>query len=256
MHILLSNDDGIDAPGLHALEKKLRPSHRLSVVAPMIERSTTGHTLSLDHPLKLEERGEKRWACSGYPADCVFLGLSHLLKQDRPDIVVSGINRGANLGQDCYYSGTIAAAREASFHRTMSMALSLVYRKGDTHFLYETASQIAFWILEFHALKLLPAFSVLNVNVPNVEISQIQGFTLTTPGFRHYSEEVEERKDPRGRSYYWIAGHLKEHEMSPGTDAWAVAHNQVALTVLGIVPQAPSPEWTERVGEMNERYFS
>lgn len=231
MHILISNDDGVFAPGIKALSERFRRDHRVTVVAPLEERSTTGHSISLDKPLRLEHISEGVWGCSGFPGDCTLMGLGHVTKGDRPEGVVTGINRGANLGQDLYYSGTIAAAREAVFHGVPALATSLVFgtvTKNLHH--YETAAEVAAWIVEAGLLKLLPPHTLWNLNVPDVPLKELKGLRLTSIGKRSYSEEIHHRVDARGREYYWIAGHYQGHNNLPDSDCTAIDQGFAALT--------------------------
>lgn len=238
-HILISNDDGVFAPGIKSLRARLQKDHRVTVVAPTEERSTTGHSLTLDKPLRLEKFEEGVWGCTGFPADCSLIGLGHVCKDDRPQMVVTGINRGANLGQDLYYSGTIGAAREAAFHRVPAMATSLVFQKVVTpepH--YDSAAEIAAWVIEAGILQLLPDFSLLNLNVPDLPLSKIKGIRYTQIGFRHYSEEIHVREDARGRPYYWIAGHYEGPAAVANTDCAALDEGYASLTPHGLVELA------------------
>ncbi len=229
MNLLLANDDGVISPGIKALHQELKKKFNLTIVAPLEERSTTGHSLSLDKPLRLENLEPGVFGCSGFPADCVLMGL-HLLKDHRPDVVISGINRGANLGQDLYYSGTIAAAREAAFHGIPAMAVSLVFNSLMTQHHYETAAKVIGLCLEAQLHLHIPRLSLFNINVPNVEFSKLKGFKLTKVGFRRYSEEVHARIDTRDRNYYWIAGQYLGFDQNPDADCQAVEDGFVSLT--------------------------
>lgn len=231
MRLLLSNDDGVHAPGIRELHRRLAPHHATTLIAPLEERSTTGHSMSLDKPLRLEDFGGGVWGCSGFPADCVMMGLAQVCKDARPEVVVSGINRGANLGQDLYYSGTVAAAREAAFHEVPALAVSLAFRDFTNpapH--YATAAEVVAWLLEAGVGKLIPQRALLNVNVPDLPVEQLRGLRLTRVGMRRYSEEVHARVDSRGRPYYWIAGLYEGFEPDPESDCAAVEEGHVALT--------------------------
>lgn len=235
MRILLANDDGVTAPGIQSLYKELSPTFETYVIAPLEERSTTGHSLSLDKPLRLEKIEENIYGCSGFPSDCVLMGLGHVLKDRRPDVVVSGTNRGANLGQDLYYSGTIAAAREAAFHKVPSIAVSLVFNAVNEEHRYDVASTFIKWCLEAGLHKLCPPMTVLNINVPNVDLKQIKGCKLTEIGFRHYSEEIHARMDARNREYFWIAGHYEGFNENPDSDCQAVKDGFIAITPHALI---------------------
>lgn len=245
LHVMLSNDDGVHAPGIRVLRDRLNREHRTTLIAPLEERSTTGHSLSLDKPLRLESFGDNIYGCSGYPADCVLMGLGHVLKADRPAVVVSGINRGANLGQDMYYSGTIAAAREAAFHGVPSVAVSLVFRDfTNPRPAYDTAAEVVARLLAAGVAGAIPPLTVLNVNVPDVAFSELRGAQLTTVGFRRYSEEVHARVDSRGRPYYWIAGLYEGFDPAPETDCAAVEALKISITPQPLVAAAV-PDWSK-----------
>jgi 5'-nucleotidase len=234
MRLLLANDDGVHAPGIKALFEELKSIHDTTIVAPLEERSTTGHSLSLDKPLRLEKLASNIYGCSGFPGDCTLMGL-HLMKDHRPDVVISGINRGANLGQDLYYSGTIAAAREATFHRVPAIAVSLVFNSVNETHRYETAAKIINLALECELHKHIPLLTLANINVPNLEFSQIKGVKLTEIGFRRYSEEIHVRMDVRQREYFWIAGLYGGFAENPESDCQAVHDGFVAITPHALV---------------------
>jgi 5'-nucleotidase len=235
MKILLSNDDGVHAPGIRTLFKELTPHYETTMIAPLEERSTTGHSLSLDKPLRLERLENGIYGCSGFPSDCVLMGLGYLMKNDRPDLVISGINRGANLGQDLYYSGTVAAARESAFHRVPSIAVSLAFDKVNEIHRYETAAEFIRLCVELEMHKFIPPMTVININVPNVDFRDLKGARLTEIGFRKYSEEIHARTDARGREYFWIAGIYQGHGENPQSDCQAVEEGLVAITPQSLI---------------------
>ena len=235
MRILLSNDDGVMAPGIQSLYKKLSPSFETYVIAPLEERSTTGHSLSLDKPLRLEQLEQNIYGCSGFPSDCVLMGLGHVLKDRRPDVVISGINRGANLAQDLYYSGTIAAAREATFHRVPALAVSLVFNTVTEIHRYEVAATFIKWCLEEEIYKLCPPMTLININVPNIDLKEIKGCKLSEVGFRHYSEEIHVRMDARDREYFWIAGRYEGFQDNIRSDCQTVSDGYIAITPQTLV---------------------
>lgn len=230
MKVLLANDDGVTAPGIRSLYHALRESFETTIIAPLEERSTTGHSLSLDKPLRLERLEENIYGCSGFPADCVLMGVGHVMKDKRPDVVVSGINRGANLGQDLYYSGTVAAAREAAFHNVPAIAVSLVFGKVNEKHHYDSAAMFIRWCLEEGLHKAIPPMTLLNINVPDLPLKEIRGVRKTEVGFRRYSEEIHARIDSRGRDYFWIAGHYEGFLQNPASDCFAVDENMIAVT--------------------------
>ncbi len=229
--ILLCNDDGIDSEGLRALYAALAPLGELVVVAPDREQSAAGHSLSLHRPLRIKEL-EKNWfAVDGTPTDCVNLALNGLMKNERPDILVSGINRGGNMGDDITYSGTVAAAMEATLLGLPAVAISLAHEDGET-LLYELAEKVArAGAREVLSRGLTPGV-LLNINVPNISPQECRGERITRQGKRIYEEAVVEKIDPRGREYYWIGGGSLRWEKEPDTDFEAVAAKEVSITPL------------------------
>jgi 5'-nucleotidase len=225
--ILITNDDGIHSAGLQALADRLQSFGRVVVVAPDRERSAVGHALTLHVPLRAEEISPGRWAVSGTPTDAVSLGIHGLLKE-RPSLLISGINKGGNMGDDLTYSGTVAAAMEATLMGVPAMAVSLVgphYNYADFAHAANVAGQLAASVVE-HGL---PADTFINVNVPN---TAPLGIRLTRQGKRVYEESVIQNRDPRGRSYYWIgAGELGFQDLE-GTDFHAVHNGYVSVTPL------------------------
>jgi len=228
MLILLTNDDGILAPGIHALRQAFEPLAEVILVAPDRERSATGHGITMHKPLRVEQYTFGRsqgYAVSGTPADCVKLALEQLLPK-QPDLVISGINRGANLGTDILYSGTVSGALEAIINRIPAMAVSLdVRHKGN----YEVAAEFATKMASFLTQHPLPKNTLMNINVPDLDKHDIKGIKVAKLGLRRYIDCVEERKDPRGKSYYWLSGKLLD-ELEPETDVWAVSQGYIALT--------------------------
>lgn len=235
MKILLANDDGVFAPGIRSLFRELVNEHETTIIAPLEERSTTGHSLSLDKPLRIEKLENNIYGCSGFPGDCVLMGLGHLMKDGRPEVVISGINRGANLGQDLYYSGTIAAAREAAFHRVPSLAVSLVFNTVTEEHRYDVAALFIKWCLESGLHRHCPPKTLININVPNLPIEQVRGCKLTETGFRRYSEEIHARIDARNREYFWIAGHYEGFDENPKSDCQAVSDGFIAITPHALI---------------------
>ena len=235
MKILTSNDDGVEAKGNIVLREQLAKTYDVYTIAPDTERSSCGHRISLDRPLRYQKVDEKVYSCSGFPADCMLLGLSGVLEDiPGPELVVSGINIGANLGQDRYYSGTIAAAREATFRGTKAMACSLVigdYR-APKHF--ETAAQVVHELINLGVYKLIPDRHLLNINVPNLTLGQLSGVDLTSGGFQKYSQEVIKRKDARGKEYFWVGGIHEGHEDIEGSDCNSVELGKVAVELQNV----------------------
>lgn len=234
MRILCSNDDGVDAPGLRALAEALLPLGEVTVCAPDREQSATSHSISLHRPLRIEShapwgpRGEiQRFSVDGTPTDAVYVAVNHLLKESPPELVASGINRGANLAQDLHYSGTVAAAMEACVLGMPSFAISLVGRGGHD---YAHAAAFARALVPKIAAHGLPPGTFLNVNVPP---GVPRGARVTRLGRRSYAAAVVEKMDPRGRAYYWIGGDEQAHERVAGSDCDAVFdHGFISVTPL------------------------
>ncbi len=233
MNILLSNDDGVYAWGLRVLYKELTKLGNVWVAAPLEEKSTTGHSLTLHKPIRVHKMDSGFYGVSGSPADCVYIGIREVMKK-MPDIVVSGINRGANLGQDVYYSGTVSAAREACILGLPAFAVSTDLnhkkRKEDREINFETAAKVLVKIIKNISRDEIPKHTLLNVNVPDVPIHKIKGMRVTRQGFRYYSGSVLKRNDHRGKPYFWIGGQYKGFHNTAGTDCYEVAKNHVSIT--------------------------
>lgn len=228
MRILLSNDDGYLAEGLTVLAKALRTLGELTVVAPERNRSGASSSLTLDRPIRAHVVSEGVIRVDGTPTDCVHLAVTGLLHES-PDMVVSGINHGANMGDDVVYSGTVAAAIEGRFLGFPAVAVSLASHEGQ-HFY--TAAQVTVQILKQLRRSPLPPNTILNVNVPDIPFEQLQGFAATRLGSRHKSEPVIQAKDPRGQTIYWIGPAGAEQDAGPGTDFHAVKNGYVSVTPL------------------------
>ncbi|MDH7499300.1 MAG: 5'/3'-nucleotidase SurE [candidate division NC10 bacterium] len=228
MVILISNDDGIHSEGLRSLRESLERLGEVYVVAPDRERSAVGHSLTLDIPLRVTQIADRTFAVSGTPTDCIALGVLKVLGS-RPDLVVTGINMGQNLGDDITYSGTVSAAMEAALLRIPSFAVSLV---ADGNFQFQTAARFSAGLAQLLLRRGLPPYTLLNVNVPNVIPEQIKGVKITTLGKRHYSETVLEMIDPRGKPYYWFGGGNHNWETQEGTDIEAINQNMISVTPL------------------------
>jgi len=239
MRVLISNDDGIHAPGILALQKYLSKVADVYVVAPLEEKSTTGHSLTLHKPLRLHSFGNRRWAVTGSPADCVYLGIREVMKK-KPDLVVSGINRGANMGQDVYYSGTVSAAREASILGIPSLAVSLdvdFFRSApDVPAHYDSAGRMAVKVIQKlskEGKRLgIPPHTLLNLNVPDLPFRELKGIRLARQGFRFYTGNVLRRKDHRGKDYFWVGGSYEGYHEDEGTDCDWVGRGFASLTPL------------------------
>ena len=224
--ILVSNDDGIDAPGLVALVEALEPLAEVSVMAPQTEQSATSHALTLQHPLRVRTLGPRRWSVNGTPTDCVLLALEEFLPEP-PDLVISGINEGPNMGEDVIYSGTVAAAMEGAILGVPSLAVSLASRQLlDFTLAARVAARIAARLLE----SSLHERFLINVNVPPGD--SIRGYRVTRLGTRVYHDVIIKNRDPRGREYYWIGGGEPSWKDSTESDFAAVSEGYVSLTPI------------------------
>lgn len=228
MKILLSNDDGFLAPGLNMLAKVLKDIADITVVAPDRNRSGASNSLTLDNPLRMTKAENGFISVNGTPTDCVHLAVTGLL-QEMPDMVVSGINEGSNLSDDVLYSGTVAAATEGRFLGLPSIAISLAGPKCQH---YDTAAQVAKLLVLNLRKDPLPRDTILNVNVPDLPLSEIRGFQVTRLGTRHVAEPTIKTADPRGRKIYWIGQPGPEEDAGPGTDFYAVNMGYVSITPL------------------------
>ncbi|KJY83603.1 stationary phase survival protein SurE [Vibrio galatheae] len=229
LKILISNDDGVHAKGIHALADALRDMAEVTIVAPDRNRSGASNSLTLEQPLRVTEIAPKIFSVQGTPTDCVHFALNELMKDDLPDLVLAGINHGANLGDDVLYSGTVAAAMEGHFLGVQAIAFSLV---GKHHF--DTAAAIARQLVSQHAGSPIPTNRLLNVNVPDVEFDQLKGTQVTRLGARHHAEAMIKQKDPRGHDIYWLGPPGKEQDAGEGTDFYALEHGYVSVTPLQV----------------------
>lgn len=230
MKILISNDDGVNAPGLAVLAESLADLGEVLVVAPDRDRSGASNSLTLDRPLQPRRLKNGFYAVNGTPTDCVLLAVSGAF-DFTPDLVVSGINHGANLGDDVIYSGTVAAALEGRSLGAPALAISLV-RKGARN--YPTAGWVAKNLLEHWDELALPARTILNVNVPDLPIPEIKGWKRTRLGHRGRSETPVRMQDPRGKECFWIAAVGPEEDAGEGTDFHATANGYVSVTPLQV----------------------
>lgn len=227
--ILVSNDDGIHAEGILALEEAMATVGEAYVVAPETEQSSTSHAITLSRPLRLREMGTRRWAVDGTPVDCVYVALHHgSILPRRPAVVVSGINHGPNLGTDVFYSGTVAAAREGALRGIPAMAFSMPGR-GDFRVAAAAAAAMVARLLAEVARRPTLAVPLFNVNFPRGEA---RGVRSTVLGSREYDDLVEIRKDPRGRQYLWIGGPNVNHPVVPGSDTEAYDAGFASVTPL------------------------
>lgn len=233
MRILVSNDDGVDAPGIHALADGLRAAgHEVWMVAPDRDRSGASNSLTLDQPIRAVRLDDRRWRVAGTPTDCVHLALSGLLDHE-PDIVVSGINNSANLGDDVIYSGTVSAAMEGRFLGLPAIAVSLVSRDHKGRH-YGSAAEAVLLLMRRLLIDPLPADTILNINVPDLPWSEIRGLAVTRLGRRHRSAPCIAETDPRGRPIYWIGPPGEAADDGPGTDFNAVRDGYVSITPIHV----------------------
>lgn len=231
MKILVSNDDGYLAPGINALAEALSSIADVTVVAPDRDRSGASNSLNLRRPLYLTEHRQGVFSVeAGTPADCVHLAVTGVLEQE-PDMVVSGINNGSNMGDDVIYSGTVAAAMEGRYLGLPAIALSLS-GKHPQHF--STGGKVATQLVQHLEHHPLPSDTILNVNIPDRRWSDIKGYQSTRLGNRHKSEPVVRMQDPRGRPIYWIGPAGPEQDAGPGTDFYAVANGFVSVTPIQV----------------------
>ena len=233
MRVLVSNDDGVDAPGIRILAEGLRAAgHDVVVVAPDRDRSGASNSLTLDLPVRVARVDDRTWRVHGTPTDCVHVALAGLLEEE-PDIVVSGINTCGNLGDDVIYSGTVAAAMEGRFLGLPALALSLCTCEGSRR-QYETAARAAVELVARLATDPLPADTILNVNVPDLAWDEIAGFEVTRLGNRHRAEECVSQVDARGRRWFWIGPAGAEQDAGAGTDFHAVRTGNISVTPIHV----------------------
>lgn len=229
--ILVSNDDGIQALGIQTLAEHLTQIGEVWVVAPDRERSATSHSISLHKPLRLRRVAERRYCVDGTPTDSVYLALHHVMDAP-PDVVVSGINHGSNLGNDVMYSGTVSAAMEGALFGYRAVAASLCLEGGgeDAPQHFEAAAQVLVHLVRGVLAKPMPPGVLLNVNVPNRPRTEMGGIKLTRLGYTAWEDRITARHDPRGRPYYWIGGERGAPDMTPDSDSMAVRAGQVSVT--------------------------
>lgn len=224
--ILVSNDDGVHSEGIKLLAKALKKVGDVFVVAPDREKSAVSHSLTIHRPLRAEQIGSNVYAVDGTPTDCINIAINGILKK-KPDLVVSGVNKGENLGDDITYSGTVSAAMEGTLLGIPSIAISLVSR---SNFDFKNAVKFGFQLATFILKNGLPKDTLLNVNVPAV--SNIKGYRITKQGKRLYGDAVVEKIDPRGKKYYWIGGNVLKWENGKDTDFEAVANQFISITPI------------------------
>jgi 5'-nucleotidase len=233
MRILLTNDDGVFAPGIAAVRHTLTELGQVWLVAPERPRSAAGHAITLHKPLRLNPvtlpGGVEGFACSGTPSDCVSIAFDVLL-EGRCDLVVSGINAGPNLGWDLTYSGTVAAAMEGAILNVPAMAVSVTLEGGADTFDFAPAACFAAVLAKQLMREKLPPHTLLNVNVPAVSAAELRGVEITHQGKREYVDRIDARTDPTGRPYYWLGGSIREDATDPGSDVHAILANRISVT--------------------------
>ena len=232
--ILVTNDDGVHAQGLQVLFNEVQKLGRPVIIAPDRDNSAASHSLTMDRPLRVKERQEDVFSIDGTPTDCVTIGIGKIL-QNKPDLVISGINPGANLGDDVSYSGTVSAAIEATMLGIPSIALSLATSDtGPVH--YETAAAFGVKLAGLVLERGLPQDTLLNVNVPNCPVDEIAGVSFTRRGRRLYEGAIKETFDPWGRKHYWIGGGIPSWDKGEDTDSSAIAANKISITPMHLDP--------------------
>lgn len=238
MKILVTNDDGIEALGIRSLVKALAQEHEIYVVAPNRERSATGHALTLDKPLRVDQvsmdiPNTYAWKTTGTPVDCIKLATCSILteKMDEIDLVITGINHGPNLGADVLYSGTVNSALEAAMYSKPAIAMSLTKIHDPRPDFSSATDFITSFLADYPKLK-MPRNTVLNINVPEHADSSLSNIRITELGTRTYCDNYEKRVDPRGQVYYWLAGNPIEEGETCTTDVMAVKHGHISITPL------------------------
>jgi 5'-nucleotidase len=239
MRILVTNDDGIDAPGLHALRQiageVAGKDGEIWVFAPETNQSGTGHSLSLNDPLRMRHVDERVYAVRGTPTDAVILGTRHVLRDGGPDLVLSGVNRGANMAEDVTYSGTIAGAFEGTLLGVRSMALSLAYGASPTQLKWETPIALAPRIIRSLLEHTWPDDVLMNINFPDCTPDAVEAIDVTEQGRRDINPlGVEERHDTWGTPYYWLGYARRRSNPAQGTDLWSVYNNRISVTPLSM----------------------
>lgn len=235
MHILVANDDGIQAPGIIALAEAMLPFGQVTVVTPLGNTSAIGHRKTMHKPIRIDPhpfpvKGVTAYATSDAPSDAVAVALLGFL-DEAPDLIVSGINRGPNMGQDLTYSGTVSATFEAAIFHKPAIAFSLDDRSENAD--YAPAAAIARQFVKQGYWQKLPSLTLLNVNIPALPLDQIKGYKIVRQGLRTYNDELFTRRDPSGRPYYWIGGLAPSGDTDElGTDLWAVHHGYVSVTPI------------------------
>jgi 5'-nucleotidase len=232
-HILLTNDDGVHAPGLEILARYSRKLGKTVIIAPEHDNSAASHSLTMNRPLRVREIADTVYGVNGTPTDCVTIGIGKILTQ-KPDLVISGINPGPNLGDDVSYSGTVSAAIESTMLGIPAVAISLAADSEPLH--YETAAAFILKLARVILERGLPKDTLLNVNVPNTIVDRIAGVAFTRRGRRMYEDAIKETYDPWGRKHYWIGGGTPSFDAGKDTDSAAIGVNKVSITPMHLDP--------------------
>ncbi|MGB3648437.1 MAG: 5'/3'-nucleotidase SurE [Desulfobulbales bacterium] len=232
-HIMLTNDDGVHAPGLKMLFQQSLDLGKTVIVAPEHDNSAASHSLTMNRPLRVREIAENIYTINGTPTDCVTIGIGKILPQ-KPDLVISGINPGPNLGDDVSYSGTVSAAIESTMLGIPSIAVSLAAESEPLH--YGTAAAFVARLAKIILEKGLPKDTLLNVNVPNTASEGIEGVAFTRRGRRLYDDAIKETFDPWGRKHYWIGGGTPSFDAGEDTDSAAISVNKISITPMHLDP--------------------
>lgn len=228
MKILLTNDDGFDAPGIRILKKTLEGAgHETILAAPHIERSANSHMITLHEPLRIFQKAENEFAITGTPADCIIVATESFIKNEKIDLVISGINGGQNLGEDILYSGTVAAALEASFQGYKAIAISLTAYQEQK---FITAAQLLVKLIQNDIASLIKECEILNINVPNLDYEELKGIKVTEIGHRKYLDFLHKSADQRGRDIFWIGGNKTVWDKNENSDATAIKNGFVSIT--------------------------
>lgn len=230
IRVLISNDDGVYAKGILALSEAVKKIAHVDVVAPDRNRSGASNSLTLSAPLRLKKLDNGMISVEGTPTDCVHVAITGVL-ETMPDMVIAGINSGANLGDDVWYSGTVAAAMEGRFLGLPAIAISLA---SEQVIHYDTAAKVACELIQHLLKKPLPSATILNVNVPDVPFSKLHGYEITRLGTRHCAAPTIKEMDPRGHEVYWVGPAGAEQDAGVGTDFYAIRQNKVSITPLRI----------------------
>ncbi|MEE9441267.1 MAG: 5'/3'-nucleotidase SurE [candidate division Zixibacteria bacterium] len=228
MRILLTNDDGVHAEGINVLFQELKKYHEVLLFAPDREQSATGHSLTLSHPLRIHKFADDCYSCDGTPTDSVLLAVLNILNHKKPEMVISGINHGPNMGEDVMYSGTVAAAIEGSQLGIHSIAASMVNSKNAD---FKSVARFIRRLVKGYPKMNLSPKTILNINFPGKVKDGFKKYRFTSLGSREYDDIIEKRKDPRGWDYYWIAG-SPIWKMVPGTDIYAIESGEVSITPI------------------------